>query len=130
MVKNFIIPLVIYPYDVMFSVGETDKQFKKSVKKRLRKEFYADLVDDEICSFTESHRGRTWHNLIGGQTIIRLPKHPNNCEEFGTLSHEIFHAVVYIMERIGMKLSGSSDEAYAYLIGYITEQFWLNVCDK
>ena len=30
---NFIIPLVIYPFDVMFSLGETDERLTKQFKK-------------------------------------------------------------------------------------------------
>lgn len=118
--KNFIVPLVIYPYDVMFSVGQTNKEFKKSVKAILRKEFYNDLVDDVICNMHESLQGRTWHHLIGGQTIIRVPEK----WEQGTLAHEIFHAVDYIFRRIRMPLCDESCEAYAYLIGYLTEEFY------
>ena len=31
--KNFIIPLVVYPFDVMVSLGETDEQLKKALSK-------------------------------------------------------------------------------------------------
>lgn len=112
---------------ILFSIGESDKSFKEYVVSVLPDDYYIDFKDDEICGFTESHRGRTWHHLIGGQTIVRLPKRPVTPVEFGTLSHEIFHAVDYIFRRIGMKLGADSDEAYAYLIGYVTEQFWKEI---
>lgn len=36
-------------------------------------------------------------------------------------AHEGFHAAVYMMDHIGMKLSYDNDEAWAYLIGWIAE---------
>lgn len=126
---NFIVDLKIYPFDIMFSVGESDKKFKKSVKEHMRKFHRPVQGEDNILHLEPECRGRTWHHLEGGQTIIRLPKKPETPQEFGTLSHEVFHAVDWIFRHINIRLSGYSDEAYAYLIGYITEQFYLK-CDS
>lgn len=46
--------------------------------------------------------------------------------ETATLAHEIFHIACYIMEKAGISLCHESDEAYAYLIGYITKK--VNEC--
>jgi hypothetical protein len=124
---NFIIPLHIYPYDIMFSVGQSNKAFLRSVKAVFQNAYYVDLKEDAIANLPKECRGRTFHHLIGGQTIIRLPSKPITPEQFGTVSHEIFHAVDFIFRRIGLQLTGQSDEAYAYLIGYITEQFYKNI---
>ncbi len=121
---NFIIDLVIYPYDIWFSIGETDKWFISTLNERLQDEYMSDLKEDDICHMSAECRGRTYHHLIGGQTIIRLPKKPRTAQEFGTLAHEIFHAVDFITRRIGLRLGIESDEAYAYLIGYITERVY------
>jgi hypothetical protein len=124
---NFIIDLCIYPYDIMFSVGESDNQFKRSTEAVLPDEFLPDLSEDGISHLDCNCRGRTFHHLIGGQTIIRLPKRPVTAIEIGTLSHEIFHAVDFIFRRINMPLTDSSCEAYAYCIGYLTENFYRGI---
>lgn len=125
--KYFIVPLDIYRHDVWFSIGQTDKDFLKSINEGLPDEFMVDLKDDSISHMDESCNGRTWHHLIGGQTVIRLREAPKTAQQLGTLSHEIFHAVDYIFRRIGISLSEQSEEAYAYAIGYVTEQFWNNI---
>lgn len=113
---NLIVPLIVYPFDVMFSFNETDRELKKHLKN------YKIEVNDITLSFTE--RGRTTM-FEGNQTIIRLKSFPTNSEDYGYLAHEIFHAVTIIMDRIGMKFNPfKSDEAYAYLIGYLTQKIY------
>lgn len=124
---NFIVPLVVYPYDIWFSVGESDKKFINYLGERIQDEYLVDLKEDAISVMRPTLRGRTFHHLVGGQTIIRLPKVPVTSLERGVVSHEIFHAVDYILRRINMPLTDSSCEAWAYLIGYVTEQFYLGI---
>jgi hypothetical protein len=40
----------------------------------------------------------------------------------GVIAHEVFHAVCEICRRVGIDYSYSSEEAFAYLIGYLTDQ--------
>lgn len=42
-----------------------------------------------------------------------------------TLGHEIFHAGYKALDAMGFTLTDDSQEAYAYLIGFITEQFYI-----
>ena len=63
-----------------------------------------------------------------GQSLIRIKGKPKTPEEFGTLQHEIFHIAASLLWRIGMKLKvKSSDEAYAYLIGYLTTEIYKKI---
>lgn len=125
---NFLVPLVVYPFDIMFSVGETDRQFKESVESVLKPSYARIFLEDDLLpSMSERCNGRTVHSLVGYQTVVRFKSVPISNYELGTLSHEIFHAVDLIFRTIGLKLSDTSDEAYAYAIGYITEQFWNNI---
>jgi hypothetical protein len=62
-----------------------------------------------------------------GHFLIRMPVVPSTCGEYGTLAHEIFHCVEFLMERIGMRLTVDSDEAYAYLIGYLTTEIYKRI---
>lgn len=123
---NFIVPLVIYPFDIMFSIGETNKQFKRSLKENLPKDAYKCCVEDAwLFDFEGRDNGKSMI-LSSGQTICRLGKTPSK----GTTAHEIFHCVEFILRKLQMKLCPENDEAYAYLIGYVTEQFYLGIGDR
>jgi len=118
--QNFIIPLVIYPFDIMFSVGQTDAELLKSVKRYgLNK---SDI--EEMLNMPTTILGRTLMLLETNHTFIRLKSKPKKASEYGTLQHEIFHAIDFILRKIGISLSADSDEAYAYLIGYLTEKIY------
>lgn len=41
-----------------------------------------------------------------------------------TLAHESFHATTAVLRNAGMRLTPSSEEAYAYLTGWITQTVW------
>lgn len=113
---NVIIPLVVYPFDIMFSFGETDDELKKAFSK-----YHLDW--DENMKMRG--QGRYWMHLETNQSVIRLWNYPETPADYGTLQHEIFHAVTFIMDKIGAKFELSkSDESYAYLIGYLTTQIY------
>jgi hypothetical protein len=42
--------------------------------------------------------------------------------DVNTIAHEAFHVVEALMEYIGCKLTNSSSEPWAYLLGYIVEK--------
>ena len=44
---------------------------------------------------------------------------PETILEYSTLVHEIEHAVFYILDSRGLKHTEESDEAYAYLFGFL-----------
>ena len=112
--QNFIIPLVVYPFDIMVSIGETDEQLKKRFKRYNID--YSDYFEHELS------RGRSTL-FTSGQTVIRF--RTTNDTDCSIVSHEIFHAVTVLLNEIGMPFSlEHNDEAYAYLIGYVTEQFY------
>lgn len=118
--QNFIIPLIVYPFDVMVSVNQTDDELLKSVK-----QFGLNRNDiSEILNLHETVKARTLMLLTTNQTFIRLKSKPKKTSEYGTLQHEIFHAIDFIFRKIGISLSADSDEAYAYLIGYLTEKIY------
>ena len=112
----FIVNLGIFPFDIMFSVNESDA----TLLKRLRK--YG-VDNEELLKFVydyENSNGRT-KMFSTNHTVIRLSDFDDRYKFIGTLSHEIFHAVTFIYDRIGIKYElGVSDEAYSYAIGYVT----------
>ena len=112
----FILPLIVYPFDILFCLGPTDQQFEKILS-----DFGLD--PSTIDTRMGSKRGHC-SMFYGNRTVIRTAVVPKTPTDLATLQHEIFHAVTFIMDAVGMKLSDDSDEAYAYLIGYITEMVY------
>lgn len=113
---NFIIPLVVYPFDVMVSFCQSDQDLTKSLNRNGWK--WDDLLklkgDGKFVLFPEFNG-----------TVIRMRHYPDNPDRKGTLAHEVFHAVTYILDLIGMDFKiNSSDEAYSYLTGYITKEIY------
>lgn len=113
--NNFIVPLVVYPFDVMISLGQSDEELKKNLLK-----YNIEWDNSMKCA------GRGSFILLPkNQTIIRLSNYPETCEDYGFLQHEVFHCVTMILDKIGMKfIPRKSDEAYSYLIGYLTTEIY------
>lgn len=113
----FIVSLEVYPFDVMVSFNETDKVLLKRLIDYGNSE--EDCVD--LMNLPDTTLAR-FSMLPSNQTIIRLKKQGNKYALIGVISHEIFHAATFILAKIGMTMEiGSSDEAYAYLVQYLTE---------
>jgi len=85
-----------------------------------------ELIQDKIlCNMPDTVQARTINVIEGGQTIIRLKLHPQTPIQKGYLAHEIFHAVTFIMDRMGIEfVLMKSDECFAYTIGYVTTEIY------
>jgi len=68
---------------------------------------------------SEGFIGRCLHipSSNGGQIVIGLRQWDNGPVMLGTLTHECFHAVEYILSVRGMRHCNATSEAYAYLLG-------------
>lgn len=118
---NFIVPLVVYPFDVMISIAETDEQLRKSFKK------YS-IEEDELWKWPHETAEGRFCLFPTNQGLIRLRRLPKTPQQYGYIQHEIFHYVTSVLDRIGMKLIiQESDEAYAYLIGYLTTEIYKRI---
>lgn len=101
---NFIIPLVIYPFDILVSFGETDRELGAKLKS-------LGIHGQEDLWHLKANTGvgRTCRFDNGG-TLIRLKNFPDSEFDYGCMQHEAFHAVCYIMNSLGMSLEiGVSD---------------------
>lgn len=115
----FIVDLVIYPFDIMVSIDESDKVLLKRLK----------IINKQDKKNLEMN-----HNAIGravmlstNQSVIRIKSVKDKSLLWNRISHEIFHCVTFLMNRLNMPLADYNDEAYAYLIGYITENIHKNL---
>lgn len=113
----FIIDCQVYPFQILVYFGQDKKPLYKELKKRLPKSAIDTL--------------KTFDFKVGksvmfptGQTLLWLNEKPNSVSGLATLNHEIFHCACFILERVGIVYSESSDEAYAYLIEYLTKQIY------
>lgn len=118
MIINKIIPIDLYNTDIMVHFGNYD-----SLKAELVARFG---IEDALyilngISVDENILGRTVL-LSTGNIVLWMPDYPNNSKEKGTLAHEIYHAACEIMNKIDVPPNTDNEEAYAYLIGYITSK--------
>lgn len=118
---NFIVSLGLYPFHIMVSIGQTEEALTEALKgynipeKDIRKKKW---------TLREDNRGKALM-FSNGATVIRLVEGPVSPAAQGIIAHEVFHAVTFILSyKIGMKLTKESDEAFAYAIGYVTEQIY------
>lgn len=56
--------------------------------------------------------------------FIWLPEVTHKAKCISTVSHELLHATGFILDWAGVKHTYENDEAYTYLLGHLTEQFW------
>ena len=99
------------------------KERQETIVKRIEKTGYK-LNDEEKEKLWMTGRGRTIM-LRDGQTILRLEKASPDI-----IAHEVFHAVDFLMNKIGMKLTEESGEAYAYAVDYLTKEIYKNLRGK
>lgn len=98
-----------------------NKDFKKAVKFELP--IYPFGV--HFCMLTEKSNSyldnREAHAVREGQDLYVYFKDGVSID---TVVHELFHLTEFIMEHIGQPLSKSPNETWAYLLGFLTEEFY------
>lgn len=113
--KNFIVNPVIYPFDIMVSVDESVDVLKKRL---IRVGLTSDDIGDSIY-LPETVVGR-YIMFPSNQSLIILRRTTYKQRLIETIIHESFHATHAIMDKVGMQLSIENDEAFAYLLGFIS----------
>lgn len=114
---NKIINIDLYNRDVMVHFGS-----KKELHKELHNYHKPDAVKEIVNAINFDADGFTLCNSDNGAYIVYMPKQPSTPSEIGTLIHELSHATNAIMEAIGITLTESSEEAYAYCLGFLTRK--------
>lgn len=112
--KNiFIVDWQVYPFSVIVALGVTKNELLNYARK------YLTPTDTEYIERERFDSGKTVFSTMD-LTILWLEEYP----EIGSpiLAHEVFHAVTFLMEEIGMPLNRQNNEAYAYAIEYLTKQ--------
>lgn len=103
----------------MVSIGEDDVSLRKNLKK------YKCHKDLELIDY-DGGAGKYVMFYYAQTALIRIPQLPRKTNEYAALAHEIGHVVISVMRVIGMRIEpgGGSDEAYTYLISYITKEIF------
>ena len=111
--KFNIVSYVVYPFDVAIAFNMSYKSLREKLFKLLPSETHVkiELLDGAYDAKTVM--------FSTGQTVI----HFKTIDE-GIVAHEVFHAVDFLMERIGCRLAEDSNEAYAYLVQYLTNKIY------
>lgn len=114
-----IIPVDIYRRDLLLVANHSHKE--------LEGELLQYLSNREARRIVRGCRGVCGDSAItiktsAGGLIVYLPQYLGDEESFGTLAHELLHATSLIMEEVGIELSPHTQEAYAYLIGYLSKE--------
>lgn len=122
---NFVIPLIIYPFDVMVSFNQSWDEFGKSVTKKWGAEILDDFKKyDHPLGSGISYVYTSESKLC---SILKVHSFKNNYFCKGVLAHEIFHSCEFVLRQCGFELNSNSHEAYAYLIGYLTQEIYKKV---
>lgn len=127
----FIIGIPIYHQDVLISINQSDE----TLVENLVNAGIIDLDPDSISSFVgplinkDNHTAaRTVYYPDNGTIALRVfDLDVTSSLGVGTVIHELSHATSFIFERIGMEHNKHTDEAYSYLIGYLSQKFYENV---
>lgn len=106
--------LDIYDSDVSFAWNTNEKELnafldKVEVPEEKRAEFFENVLGDKIGAVTASYGNST-------NCIVVFWDEPNN----KIVAHELFHVAYRILNTRGIE----DEEAWAYLIGHLTETFY------
>lgn len=114
--QSFVIKHGSYPFDVYIAIGlEDDEVFGELEKLGI------ELDDEAKVGLKLEGVGRSMM-LSGGASVLRLRLTKDKHEFIANLSHEVFHCVEFLFDRVGLKYHIDSGEAWAYQIQHLTEQ--------
>ena len=120
---NFLIDCLIYPSDIVVFVDSSNKEIKKT----MRKHGYDDTGISQVLSKLKNCVNARCEMMMEDGLVFIFLK--SNVKDFySKVCHESFHATTFILDRVGVRLRmGSSDEAYAYLLGFITAEIFKKI---
>lgn len=109
----------VYCFDVYVILNPDknviDKQFEWA-------EDNTSILDDKYNTYTAYTVSGAWDKKEKKDcVIIVLNNLKDDVDNMNTFAHESLHAAMDILGSCGVKYSGDSAEAYAYLVGYIAE---------
>lgn len=127
-----VVQIPLYKQNVVFSLNQTDDQLLSSIVKcstvwrKGQKRSKSDikyLLDAFKGVVTIDGRTVLYDS---GVIIVRFYDFASLYlpENLSTFTHELFHVISYIANQKGLELNSGSEEAYSYLMGFITQEFF------
>lgn len=116
------IEIPIYKCDLFIYMGKDTVSFKKKSITAIEKDYpgFFNMMEDEIE--VGQSLGITFYR---GKTIcIHINYDEPSYNAINTIAHEIYHAVYKILNYSGLDVHETSEEAFSYLTGYITEEIF------
>ena len=103
---------------------------QKKLKKKLRVPIYGRPLEIIITKNVEKALNKIYKDNVGGDILGGVVEKSNGHiviilepkADINTICHESFHATVMILGDCGLELGDKSEEAYAYLIGWVAEK--------
>ncbi len=119
--------LELYSTSFVISINQSDEELRECLFETLRNKDGSDIAENYLNErMNDLKRKSPSHQGIcvscEGIYYIRLYEEVNTIYQHGYLAHEIGHAVFFCLRDRGMVFSEDSEEAYTYLIGYITSK--------
>lgn len=129
--KFFVIDLELYNANILVSVEQDAEDVVVSL---VEHGVIPSLESPSLKMYMEPFMDMKSNNLArtamyeNGVIAVKLGHFDeNDIEDMATLVHELSHVCMYTFERIGMPHNGDTDEAYGYLIGFLTKKFFENM---
>lgn len=114
---NFTVWIELYKTHIVVSLGETDQEIQARMTKNATSQELKELI------LGPTSMAYCYH-FDDRSELIRFRDYPVTNDHFAALAHEISHAANSILDQAGLKLSGNSEEAWCYLIEFITSKIY------
>lgn len=129
---SFVLHVPLYGVQCLVSLGQTDEELQERLDAH-KEDLNGTLKVKKFSLKKTKKRSAADGVLVRSKKrgpVLRMANFPETPYDFGVLQHEIFHLVFHILDKLGFELTHSSEEAFAYLQGYITEQIYLVINDQ
>lgn len=117
-----LINVPIYREQLIVSLHQDDKEFLKTIKQYFKLD-----PDDEESFLKDNYGAKCFYHAHHSLGIIRVKQKVDFNLFCGFVAHEVAHFVFMCLSAKGMSLSEDSEEAYTYLIEYITAEIFKHV---
>lgn len=117
--KYFKIPIKIYNTTLLVYIGDYNR-FVKYIEKYIGES----EAEEVIPRYENSRDGLAVAIDSLGTFSLWLKQFTSSPKDTGILNHELLHTVFFIMDRKGIEYDEASEEAFAYLMQYLTEAIY------
>lgn len=117
-ITSFVIPIEVYDVDVVVLITE-------SIPAAVG--FVSTFMEDTTITYKDFLvKGAVFSNSKH-PSIMWIPYFNALPETLATVNHELFHLTANTMSYVGIPLNETTEESYAYLMGYLTKMFYANL---